>query len=159
MSASISAAVQMIRNAGFQMEVEGDSIAIEPFDELSDDQLEWLRSNKAEILNCLRQSDVQLEPEQSGSDLTPANDPTSLLVECWTPSGIRRLVYADSHEHAEWIRAANPKPPMVTCADCDHATITSGIARCGAGVDSGLPTGGFWATDRHLCDQFEEARS
>ncbi len=77
------------------------------------------------------------EGDQAGNDLHPANDPASIIVECWTSFGIRRLVYADSHEHAEWIRAANPKPPMVTCSDCDHATVTSGIAHCGAGVDSG----------------------
>jgi hypothetical protein len=92
------------------------------------------------------------------SPSNPANDPTTILVECWTPSGIRRLVYADSHEHAEWIRASNPKPRQVRCADCDHANVTNGIASCGAGVDSGLATGGWWATDRHLCGQFEEAR-
>jgi hypothetical protein len=44
---------------------------------------------------------------------------------------------------------------MVTCADCSHAAIGNGIALCSAGVDSGLPAGGFWATDRHHCQQFE----
>jgi len=49
------------------------------------------------------------------------------------------------------------KPPAThSCSECIHATITSGIARCGAGVDSGIPSGGWWATDRHLCGQFEE---
>ena len=44
---------------------------------------------------------------------------------------------------------------MHRCADCQHATITNGIARCQAGVESGLPIQGFWATDRHLCAEFQ----
>ena len=95
------------------------------------------------------------EGSQAGNDLPHANDQPNIIVVCWTPSGIRRLVYADSPEHADWIRAANPKPRSVRCADCDHATVTSGIARCGVGVDSGLAPRGWWATDRHQCQLFE----
>lgn len=156
---SVHSAIEKIRQAGFSIEAEGDCIAIEPFDELSDDQLDWLRSNKSEILNCLRQFDVQLEPDQAGSDIQPANDPPEIIVECWTPSGIRRLVYADSPEHAEWIMAMNPKPRQIRCADCQHATVEAGIARCGAGVDSGIPAGGWWATDRHMCAEFLGAKA
>lgn len=29
-----------------------------------------------------------------------------------------------------------------------------GIAACGVGVESGLPVGGRWYTDRHLCDRY-----
>ena len=152
---SVHSVIAKIRQAGFSIEAEGDCIAIEPFDGLSDDQLDWLRSNKSEILNCLRQKDFELEPDQSGSDLHPANDQPEIIVECWTPSGIRRLVYADSPEHAEWIRAMNPKPTAVCCSDCTHANVQAGIAHCAAGVESGIPTGGWWATDRHLCGQFE----
>ena len=47
-------------------------------------------------------------------------------------------------------------PPMVRCCDCSKATIEAGIARCSAGVDSGLPAGGFWHDDRHLCAEFAE---
>lgn len=96
------------------------------------------------------------EGDQAGNDLHPANDHPEIIVECWTPSGIRRLVYADSPEHAEWIKTMNPKPQTVCCADCQNATIQAGIARCGAGVDSGMATGGWWATDSHLCSEFKE---
>ena len=44
---------------------------------------------------------------------------------------------------------------MVRCADCRNSTTSNGIARCGAGVESGLPIGGFWASDRHLCPSYE----
>lgn len=96
------------------------------------------------------------EGDQAGNDLQPANDQPEIIVACWTPSGIRRLVYADSPEHAEWIRAANPMPQQIRCADCQHATVEAGIARCAAGVDSGIPAGGWWATDRHICSEFKE---
>jgi hypothetical protein len=44
---------------------------------------------------------------------------------------------------------------LVTCAGCAHATVEAGIARCKAGVDSGLPIRGYWATDRHLCHRYQ----
>lgn len=48
------------------------------------------------------------------------------------------------------------KPPAThSCSECTHSTITSGIAHCAAGVDSGIPAGGWWGTDRHLCGKFE----
>jgi hypothetical protein len=84
-----------------------------------------------------------------------ANDDLPILVECWTPSGIRRLVEVDSEEQGEFVHRMNPKPPMVTCGSCAHGTVAAGIARCGAGVDSGLATGGWWATDRHQCQLYE----
>jgi len=153
---SIAAAIEKIRQAGFTIEAEGDHIAIEPFDELTAQQIEWLRGCKLDILAALRSSETLLDTE-GGHDLTPANDQASIIVECWTPSGIRRLVRADSPEHADWIRAANPPPKAVMtvrCADCQQATITNGISACTTGVGSGLPIGGFWATDVHDCDSF-----
>lgn len=46
--------------------------------------------------------------------------------------------------------------PTISCADCTHASIQAGVARCNAGVDSGIPSGGWWATDRHICSEFKE---
>jgi len=44
----------------------------------------------------------------------------------------------------------------VTCATCRHARRHQHpmVATCAAGVDSGTAVGGFWATDRHLCDWY-----
>lgn len=85
-----------------------------------------------------------------------ANDDLPILVECWTPSGIQRLVEVESVEQGVFVQRMNPKPKRVTCSDCAHATVNSGIAHCGGGVDSGIPAGGWWATDRHLCAEFDE---
>ena len=98
-----------------------------------------------------------LEPSQSGNDLGPDNEILPIMVECWTPSGIQRLVEVESVEQGMFVQHMNPKPIRVTCSDCAHAIVASGIARCGAGVYSGLPIGGRWATDRHLCAWFAEA--
>ena len=105
-----------------------------------------------------------LDAGQAGHDIEQANEDritghvslSPLLVECWTPFGIRRLVEADSVEHANWIRQMNPKPKQVRCVDCRHASLNGGVAKCGVGVDSGLATGGFWYTDVHFCIEFVE---
>lgn len=61
-------------------------------------------------------------------------------------------------DHFQGQLQLQPKPQRkatsVRCADCRLATITNGIARCQAGVESGLPIQGFWATDRHLCASY-----
>jgi len=102
-------------------------------------------------------SRLVLHPSQSGNDLEPGNETLPIIVECWTPSGIQRLVEVESVEHGLFVQRMNPKPNRVTCSDCAQATVKSGIARCSAGVESGLPIAGWWATDLHLCAQFSEA--
>ena len=95
--------------------------------------------------------------DQPGNDIELANDAKPIMVEAWTPAGTMMMVPADSAEHAVWIERMNPPPIpalMVRCDGCSNATITNGIARCGAGVESGLAIGGFWATDRHLCESY-----
>ena len=57
-----------------------------------------------------------------------------------------------------YLRAKDDRwhPTLVTCQGCAHAEFQAhaAIALCGAGVRSGLVTAGFWATDRHVCEQF-----
>ena len=71
---SIATAIEKIRQAGFTIEAEGDSIAIEPFDELTDVQVGWLKSNKPDILTALRSEGAVLDANQAGNDIEPAND-------------------------------------------------------------------------------------
>lgn len=47
-------AIKKIREAGFTIEAEGDHIAIEPFSELSESQLVWVKVHKGEILAELK---------------------------------------------------------------------------------------------------------
>jgi hypothetical protein len=101
-------------------------------------------------------SRLVLQPSQSGNDLEPDNETLLIIVTCWTPSGIQRLVEVESVEQGLFVQRMNPKPKRVTCSDCTYANVHVGIARCGAGVDSGIPAGGWWATDRHICSEFKE---
>ena len=71
---SIAAAIEKIRQAGFTIVADGDYIAIEPFDELTVQQIEWLRVHKPDILDTLRSPGSVLETSQAGSDLQAAND-------------------------------------------------------------------------------------
>lgn len=147
---NIGTAIAKIRACGFQIHAEGDHISVEPFDRLTAGQLGWLRANKPAILDHL------LIDDQGGNDIAPANDQGNpITVEAFTPLGGRMLVRANSAEHAAWIQHMNPRPGMVRCCDCTHATITNGIASCGAGVESGLPIRGRWYSDRHACDSYQ----
>lgn len=157
---SIATAIQAIRDAGFKIEAEGDYIAIEPFDLLTDEQVDWLKAHKPDILEELRSPGAILDANQPGDDIEPANNPKPITVEAWTPAGILMLVEASSVEHAQWIERMNPPPipaRAVRCCECAHARVTAGIARCAVGVESGLPIAGFWATDRHRCGEYQGA--
>ena len=77
---SITAAIQKIRKAGFSIEADGDAIAIQPFDELTDVQVDWLKTNKPDILSALKSEGAILETNQAGNDVPPANDPDRVLI-------------------------------------------------------------------------------
>lgn len=49
-------------------------------------------------------------------------------------------------------------PALVTCSGCRHAEYRQhpAIAHCRMGVKSGVPAGGWFATDEHLCSKREE---
>lgn len=46
----------------------------------------------------------------------------------------------------------------ITCGGCIHSKATdhTAILHCSAGIESGLPIGGHWATDRHYCPSFTD---
>ncbi len=162
----IAATLAKISQAGFVLTVEGGALMVEPFSRLRDDQAQWLRHHKPEIIAALLASVAA-----GGNDLTPANDP--LAVERALPADLVQAALAvckaygdgkaaqdellDDLRHyppqhypalAEHFRA---KLTPVRCMDCHHARIDGGIAHCKAGVESGLPVGGYWATDTHPC--------
>jgi len=90
-------ALTKIRNAGFRIELDNDDLLIEPGDKLTDNQLAFLKSNKAEIIAELRADQV-------------ANAIIKRLVTCYSPSGLVYEVEASSPEHAAWLLRMNPKP-------------------------------------------------
>ena len=57
---NITQALQKIRGNGFTIELEGDRLAVEPFDRLTHPQLQWLRSHKGEVLTELKAERVTI---------------------------------------------------------------------------------------------------
>lgn len=86
------AALSKIREAGFHVALVGDGFEIEPASALTQNQRDFLKSHKAEIIE-------ELQAENN-----------RFVVECWTPAGGRMLVQADSAEHAAFLARMNPKP-------------------------------------------------
>lgn len=93
---SVAAAIEKIRLAGFTVEADGDNIAIDPFDELSDRQLTWLRAHKSEVLaelRATRSSGSVLEAGQAGNDVEAANDRVIVHVPEFTAASGRRVSF------------------------------------------------------------------
>jgi tRNA G18 (ribose-2'-O)-methylase SpoU len=95
-----------IRQAGFTLELSGDGFDVTGIKPLTDEQREFIRSHKAEIIN-------ELQAEQQ-RDLINAERTTSeivkQLVRCWTPAGIPIDVEARDQAHAAFLRKMNPEP-------------------------------------------------
>ncbi len=81
-------ALSKIRDAGFDVELNGDSFKITPSSQLTENQRDFLKSHKAEIIGELK----------------------SLIVTCYTPNGEAIQIAAKDHEHAEWLKQMNPTP-------------------------------------------------
>ena len=80
-------ALSKIREAGFSVDLNGDSFKITPSSKLTENQRDFLKSHKAEIIGELK----------------------SLLVLCYSPSGLAYEIEAQNLEHAEFLRRMNPK--------------------------------------------------
>lgn len=139
------------------------------------DRLQALQTNPP---TAARSAAEAILPASSTADLLPANPPlpASLikaamdLCESYGDNANQREQMKDElqdypPESWPWLESyfietsvrmdMERIKPMVKCADCRHASINSGIARCAAGVESGLPIAAFWASDRHLCASYE----
>lgn len=88
---NITASIQKLRQAGFSIEADGDAIAIDPFDELTDAQVDWLKSHKPDILTALRSEGTILDAGQGGNDIEPANDRVLIHVPELTLSTGQRV--------------------------------------------------------------------
>lgn len=71
----IESALQKIHQAGFRLALNGDSLTVDPGDRLTDQQRQFLKVHKPEIIAALSQPGTVLESDQGGHDLPPANDP------------------------------------------------------------------------------------
>ena len=95
------AALLKIRNAGFDVVLDGDSFKVTPASSLTTTQREFLKSHKAEIVNELHNQIVW--------EVLPEPAPGALMVTCWTPAGNPVEVQANNPEHAAFLRRMNPR--------------------------------------------------
>lgn len=69
------------------------------------------------------------------------------------------LAHYPSTQFPALIAHFRAKLAPVRCVDCAHSVIDAGIAQCRAGVESGLPTRGYWYTDPHVCPWYKSRDS
>jgi len=81
-------ALQKIKNAGFDIDLQGDSFIVTPSSSLNNKQREFLKAHKAEIIKELQTND--------------------LTVVIFTPAGNALVVEARDKEHAEFLKRMNP---------------------------------------------------
>ena len=90
-----------IRNAGFDVALDGDGFKVTPASSLTTTQREFLRSHKAEII-------TELQAQVEWVEL-PEPKKGALIVTCYNPLGAAFEVEASSPEHAEFLRRMNPQ--------------------------------------------------
>ena len=95
-------ALSKIRNAGFDLALDGNSFKVTPASSLTTTQREFLKSHKTEIIN-------ELQAQVEWVEL-PDTTPGALMVTCYTPGGGAIEVQANSPEHAAFLRRMNPTP-------------------------------------------------
>jgi len=82
-----------IREAGFKVTPYGDAFDLSPSSLLTQQQREFLKTHKSEIL-------CELKREQ-------------LIVTCYAPAGVAFEIDALNEEHALWLIKMNPGPKEV----------------------------------------------
>ena len=60
--------------AGFTIGLMDGNLAISPASNLNDQQRQWIRAHKDELVSALRSPGALLDAGQSGNDIEPAND-------------------------------------------------------------------------------------
>ena len=88
-------ALQKIKSAGFNVNLQGDSFEITPSSLLNSQQREFLKTHKAEIIQELHDDE--------------------LTVVIFTPAGNALVVEARNKEHAEFLKRMNPPRSTQSC--------------------------------------------
>lgn len=86
--------IEKVRAAGFDLAAEGDRLLVCPVDRLSDEQRQFLRAHKTEILAALQSPGSVLDAD-GGHDLAAANCPLSARLAI-AAERVCREVHGDS---------------------------------------------------------------
>jgi hypothetical protein len=90
-------ALTKIKAAGFRLAVVGDRISVKPADKLTEQQRDFLKAHKAEVI-------AEIRAEQA------VNEVMRRIMVCWTPAGTPIEVEARDDAHADFLRRMNPQP-------------------------------------------------
>lgn len=77
---SAAEVIAKILAAGFTLAVDGADLVVNPPGKLSDQQRQFLKLHKPEIIAALSQPGTMLDSDQGGHDLEPANDPSDRVT-------------------------------------------------------------------------------
>ena len=80
--------LEKIRNSGFTIQLDGDDFTVSPSEKLTNEQREYLKANKQQIMAEL------------------------LLTVVYTPAGGRMVLQAENAEHQKWLIAVNHNSPV-----------------------------------------------
>lgn len=153
-----------LRAAGIELAAQGENLLVTPVSHLTDEQREFIKANKSEILRLLRNErrhlDGSLEARLSRirawlqhigeSD----DDIAEVLGLCRTDPEALDYYLKRSDELAPSLI------PTVRCADCTHRQPTDhpALVACAAGVQGIGVLGLWWVTDPHPCNHFKSEK-
>jgi porphobilinogen deaminase len=86
--------------------MDGDRFCVSPHRRLTDEQRQFLKAHKAEIISELQaeQQRAEISAERTASEIIE-----KLMVRCYTPLGNPVDVEARDQAHAAFLRRMNPK--------------------------------------------------
>ncbi|MFM8341379.1 MAG: hypothetical protein ACKN9F_04070 [Methylomonas sp.] len=160
-------ALSKIRSSGFSVSLVGDGLAISPAQNLTDNQRDFLKQHKAEII-----SELQAEQLATAANINLNPEHRKLLIDYMAAIGeadqglIDELLSqcSQSPEKLRWtlswarsiIKPVIRRDVMVKCCNCYHWQPIhphgKGAGHCGAGVQSlGVC---HWFDTPKQCEQF-----
>jgi len=152
-----------IKQAGFSITLDGDALVISPASALTQNQREFLKQHKAEIINELRKVEPKpLSPAHRKKllDYMAAIEETDqeLIDEYLNVCANEpdKLAWALSWADKVLVKQNQPEQPLVTCRSCQHFQCYNahggGAGACSAGV---MPYGAcHWSETAHDCSKY-----
>ena len=156
-------ALTKIRQAGFSVALVGESFEIIPASALTQNQREFLKSHRTEIIVELRTetSDLSAADRSKLLDYMAAIEETNpemiddLLTECGKDAD--KLEWALQWADKVLAAHAQPEQGLITCRSCQHFQCYNahggGAGSCGAGI---LPYGAcHWSETTRECGKYQ----
>ncbi|MDD5461838.1 MAG: hypothetical protein PHG00_09425 [Methylococcales bacterium] len=99
-----------IRNSGFSLALANGSLEVKPASALTQQQRQFLKTHKAEIIEELTSENNPVE----WRDYTEPDIKNPLTVTCYTPAGSPVMIKAKDEAHKAFLLEMNPAPKAPT---------------------------------------------